>query len=272
MENNNIIQILRQVKANKKYSSLSEQIVLDEIKQYLKKNPYAEADKKTIKEIRTNLHKTYSSFQTKKKNKREKYLEELKQNPNDSEVTNNLLSLTLSTKERLNNYKSIYKKVFEITNKPKTIVDLGAGLNLLSYPLMNIKPLIYYSYDIDEEDIKFLYNYFKIMKKQGLNGKAEILDIRNQNKITKLPQADIIFLFKVTDIIDKSSHKPSEQLIVYLIHNKAKAIVASFPTKTLTRKKMNYPSRKWFELMLSRNNLKFKTIKTDNEIFYIISK
>ena len=33
---------------------------------------------------------------------------------------------------------------------------------------------------------------------------------------------------------------------------------------------MNKPKRKWFELMLERNNLKFKKFKTDNEVFYVI--
>jgi hypothetical protein len=35
---------------------------------------------------------------------------------------------------------------------------------------------------------------------------------------------------------------------------------------------MNFPNRKWFELMLERNSLKFQIITTDNEIFYVISK
>jgi len=83
--------------------------------------------------------------------------------------------------------------------------------------------------------------------------------------------SDVIFLFKVIDIIDKKNHKHSEQLIKQLLQ-KTKFIVASFATKTITRKNMNFPNRKWFELMLNRNSIKFKNIKTDNEIYYIINK
>ena len=122
-----------------------------------------------------------------------------------------------------------------------------------------------------KEDMKFLNNYFKIMKSKGLIGKARILDIRDCNAISNLPLSDIILLFKVIDIIDKKTHKPSEELINQLI-KKTKFIVISFATKTITRKKMKYPKRKWFELMLERLNLKFKIIEFDNEIFYVVFK
>ena len=109
------------------------------------------------------------------------------------------------------------------------------------------------------------------MKKHKLEGKAAILNLRNPKSISKLPSSDIIFLFKIIDILDKSenNHKPSEALIKTLI-KKTDFIIASFATRTITRKKMNFPKRKWFELMLERNNLKFKIIEMDNEIYYVI--
>ena len=264
MEDKRLIKFLiKEIKKNKKYKTIAEEVILREIKEYFKKNPDATEDKSTIKEIRAQLHKSYSSFQTKKKNKREKYLEELD--------TDKLLSITLSTKERLDDYKKLYQNIFKITGKPKTIIDIGCGLNPVSYPLMSLKKLTYLVYDIDEEDIKFLNKYFKIMKSKGLNGKAEILDVRNNKKIFSLPSSDIILLFKVLDLIDKENHKPSEELIKILI-KKTDFIIASFATKTITRKQMKYPKRKWFELMLERLNLKFKIIETSNEIYYVVSK
>ena len=266
--------LLKQVKSNKKYSSISDEIVLSEIKNYLNKNKIAKVTKQDIKEIRSRLHKSYASFQTKKKNKIQDYLDELKQNPNNKDITTKLLSITLSTKERLKDYKEIYKKIFEITGKPKIILDLGAGFNVFSFPLMTLSMLEYYSYDINEKDIDYLNEYFQIMKPLGLYGKAAIMDLRNLSKISylsSLPSSDITFIFKVIDIIDKQNHKPSEELITTLFKNKrTKFIIASFATKTITRKSMNFPNRKWFELMLTRLNLRFHIIKTDNEIFYVI--
>jgi len=262
-----IKELLEKVKDNKKYKTLSDSFVIDEIKDYLKSNKNIKTTnnhqiKQAVKDIRARLHKAYSSFQTKKKTKRYQYLNPLN--------TNKLLSLTLSTKERLKDYKNLYKQIFRITGKPKTIIDLGAGLNPLSYPLMNLKKINYYSYDIDNEDIDFLNNYFKILKKE-INGKADILDITKTKELSKLPKSDIIFLFKVLDVIDRKNHKNSEELITNLI-KKTNHIVVSFATKTITRKSMNNPKRKWFELMLERLNLRFKIINLENEIFYVVRK
>jgi len=266
-------QLLEQVKAHKKYKNLDNNLVIEEIKQYLKSNPKATINKQTIKDIRAKLHRLYSSYQTKKKKKAEDILDELTINLNNSgklkEITNQLLSLTLSTKERLNDYQILYKQIFKITGKPKTIIDLGAGLNLLSYPLMNLSSLKYLSYDINNEDIKLLNKYFKIMKPRGLNGKASILDVRNINDIARLPNSDVVFMFKLIDLIDTKKKKISEELIKTLI-KKTQFIVASFATQTLTRKSMKLPQRRGFELMLERIGLSFKTIKTSNEIFYVV--
>ena len=142
---------------------------------------------------------------------------------------------------------------------------------------MNLQNLNYHAYDIDQSDIDFLNNYFNVMKQKGLNGKAEVFSLiklwENPELLKKIPNSDIIFLFKVLDILDQSQgdHKFSED-IIQLLMQKTKFIVASFATKTITRKPMNFPNRKWFELMLNRIKLKFTTINLENEIFYIISK
>jgi 16S rRNA (guanine(1405)-N(7))-methyltransferase len=265
-----INKILSEVKKHKKYSSISDEVVLDEIKKHLKSNPnITSIDKQLIKDIRKELHLSYASFQTKKKSQRQKYLIQIREKLDD-ELTKKLLLITLSTKERLNDYKKLYKEIFKITQPPKTIVDLACGLNPVSYPYMGLdNKLTYHAYDIDEDDINFLNDYFDVMKKHGLKGKAEILNLRNETKVSKIPKSDIIFLFKIIDLLDKKDHKTSEQLIKTLI-KKTEFIVASFATRTLTRKKMNFPKRKWFELMLERNNLKFKIIEKDNEIYYVI--
>lgn len=274
-----IRKVLELVKKNKKYNSISEEVILREIKRHLEKNKeIKKIDKQLIKDIRKQLHLSYASFQTKKKKKIDQYLNELKnilckpkfESKDYINITNELLMTTLSTKERLNNYEEIYKNIFKITGKPKSVLDLGAGLNLFSFPLMNLKKLIYYAYDINEQDVKYLHKYFKIMKKKGLQGKAVILDVTDKKKLSKIPKCDIIFLFKLIDLIDKTNHKVSEELINYLLNNKTKHVVTSFAVKTITRKSMNFPKRKWFELMLKRNNLKFNIIKTNNEIFYIV--
>lgn len=282
-------QILERIKKSKKYQGICEEIILEEIKEYFKLNSKVNfksnlkakiSEKKLkliIKAIKKELHLSYSCFQTKKKKKqRHFYLDKLSEKiktkedlASIKETINKLLSTTISTKERLNKYPQIYNALFKITKNPKIILDLGCGFNPFSFFYMGLKKLKYLAYDINKNDINFLNKFFKIIKMQGLKGKAEILNIKNEIKISKLPKADIIFLFKIIDLIDKKSHKQSEELIKQLIP-KTKFIIVSFSTITITKKRMNFPKRKWFELMLNRINLKFKIFKTDNEIFYII--
>jgi 16S rRNA (guanine(1405)-N(7))-methyltransferase len=222
-----------------------------------------------LKEIKANLHKLYSSYQTSKKFKREKYLNKLKQNSKNINIINDILSTNISTKERLEDYQGLYKEIFSLTGKPKTIIDFACGLNPISFVYMDLKELNYYAYDIDESDINFLNEFFKIEKTEEFKGSAEILDINNKLSINKVPNSDIIFLFKIIDIIDISNHKPSEQLISLLM-KKTKFIVVSFATKTLSRRTMNFPKRKWFETMLNRLGINFDIIKKRNEIYYIL--
>lgn len=271
-----INEILEKIKQSKKYKTISSEIVLKEIHLYLKSNhqklnSLKSADKYMLKEIKAKLHRLYSSYQTSKKSKREKYLNELKQNPKNIHIILDILSTNISTKERLSDYPSLYKEIFSLTGKPKTIVDLGSGLNPISLVYMNLKELSYYAYDIDESDINFLNEFFKIEKSEEFKGSAEILDINNKLSINKLPDSNIIFLFKIIDIIDINNHKPSEELIRLLI-KKTGFIVASFATKTISKRTMNFPKRKWFEIMLNRIGIKFDIIKKRNEIYYILRK
>jgi 16S rRNA (guanine(1405)-N(7))-methyltransferase len=266
-----INQLLHEIKRNKKYSTITDEIVLEEINNYLKKNKLEKITKQDIKEIRNQLHRLYSSYLRGNKSKRNKLIEQLKENPNSLDIINKILATSVSAKERLEGYENIYNEIFNITGKPKTIVDIGCGLNPISYPYIHVKELTYYCYDIDTEDIDFLNEFFKIMKPYGLNGKAQILNARNLQEIAHLPSSDITFIWKLIDLINTKDSKPGEELIQLLI-NKTKFIVASFATRTIGGKPMNLPRRKGFELMLERINLKYNNIKTRNEIYYIICR
>ena len=239
------------------------------------------------KKIKNNLDRLSNSLEpehlSQKKEQKSSYLHLYH---NILKITNTLLSTNISTKERLNDYQYIYNEIFKITGKPETITDLGCGLNPLSFPYINlekseishklkkeISALNYYAYDIDNEDVKFINDYFEIMKKLELRGKAKILDITDINNFNRITRSDIVFMFKLVDLIDEKSRrkkKISEEIITFLLKNKTRFVVVSFATKTLSQKSMKLPIRRGFELMLLRNNLKFDTFSTSNEVFYVI--
>jgi len=268
----NTQELLAEIKQSKKYKTLSEEVINEEIQKYLKRNPHYERykDKKILKDIKTELHKIYGSFQTSSKGKREKYFEEFKLNQDSLELTKKILLTNSSTKERLEDYEEIYEKIFKITGKPSSILDLGCGLNPISFPFMNLEKVNYYAYDIDNADISLLNEYFYTMKEK-ICGKAETINLSTieENEIKKLPKADICFMFKLVDVLDRRDHKQSEKIISNL---NSKWIVVSFSKRTLAGKMMNFPYRGWIERMLERVGFEFKILDFENEVFYVARK
>jgi len=266
------VDILKEIKQSKKYKTLSEEVINEEIQKYLKRNPNHERykDKKILKDIKTELHKIYGSFQTNSRGKREKYLEELKISPDNIELAKKILLTNSSTKERLENYEEIYKKVFEITGKPTSILDLGCGLNPFSFLMMKLDKLDYYAYDIDNADISLLNDYFFNIKEK-ITGKAETINLAtmDESEIKNLPRVDVCFMFKLVDVLDRKDHKQSEKIISNLNSN---WIVVSFSKRTLTGQMMNFPYRGWIERMLERVGLEFKILDFENEVFYVVKK
>lgn len=262
--------ILKEIKQSKKYKTISEGVISEEIERYIRKNPRYELykDKKILGEIKSELHKIHGSFQKSSRRKRKKYFEELKEDIENKSAIKKILLTNISTKERIGDYEDIYKKIFEITGKPNSILDFGCGLNPFSFVFMNLEKIKYYAYDIDEEDIFLIKEYFHEMKEK-ISGKAEIMDLSSasEEEIKKLPKSDVCFMFKLVDILDKKGHKQSERIIKNINSN---YIIVSFSKKTIAGKRMNFPYRGWIERMLERIGFEFKKIDFENEVFYVI--
>jgi 16S rRNA (guanine(1405)-N(7))-methyltransferase len=251
------------IKSSKKYKDISEEIIKQEVENYLKKNPKIDKrdEKIILKEIKSKLHRIHGGFRISAK-KTEDYLQ--------AEDYFGLLRTNRSTNERLDFYKEAYKEIFNITGTPRSILDLGCGLNPLSIIFMNLDltKINYYAHDINEAEIFIINRFFKNKKIQG---KAEILDLTSSENLQKLPKADICFMFKLLDILEEKGHKYAEELITKLI-KKSNFIVVSFATITLGGRKMEYAARGWIERMLDRVGLRFEKLEFNNEIFYVISR
>ena len=231
--------------------------------------------KELIKKIRAHLRRVYGVFVAESSEKREKLLEKLTNTQgNRKEIHKKLLETHLSTKERVPHYKKIYQKIWEFTKKPKIILDLGCGLNPLSFPWMNLNRVDYLAVELNKKDCEFLNRYFKIIKDSGLHGNAKAIDLTNEiKKIESLPKSDVCFMLKILDTIEEGQkgHKRSEELI-----KKApcRFIVASFPTATISQKEMpgSKNKRAWLEKLCERLKFDFKKFEVSNELFYIIDK
>jgi len=172
-----------------------------------------------------------------------------------------------STRERSDFYPELYADIFHITGNPKSILDLGCGLNPLSYKFLKISPE-YFAIDISSTITGIVNDFFS---KNKINGKAEILNLREiKNKKLNLPKADICFMFKLLDSIEmEKGHKIAEKLVKEVPCN---WIAASFSKKTLSGKPMNHPYRGWIEQMCRRLGYFYEVIDFKNEVFYLIKK
>ena len=74
----------------------------------------------------------------------------------------------------------------------------------------------------------------------------------------------------MTDILDKGrGHRKTQEVIKAV---RASFIVVSFPTVTMSGKKMNYPRRRWIELLCNRLGYAYDLIEFPTEIFYVVKK
>ncbi len=251
-------------------NDVSDKFVREELRGYLKRNhkakmflktdysPRSSYYKKIVKDVRTQLRRSYGLFRRKGR-----IIKELDRNTNANEI----LSSHSSTRERLPHYREIYKRIFKVTGTPRIILDLGCGLNPFSYDYMRLRYLTYFAYDLAVDEIRLINDYFRRSK---IKGHACILNVLQIDKIRKLPPADIAFLLKMTDVLDKGrGHKKTEEVIRAV---PARNVVVSFPTVTMSGKRMNFPRRKWIELMCERLGYTFNSFEVGREIFYVVEK
>lgn len=239
------------------------------IRAVLEKHPKPEKSREfkvLLKSIRRELHEVYGVFSL--GNKRERLLDNLRDHLKSSgrldegaiEIHKKILLTHRSTRERIFDYKKVYKKIFEAT-EPKSILDISCGMNPFSYPFMGLGRVDYIATELTERDCNFIKEYFSTMKDcSGLNGRVIKVDLL----VTKrFPKTDICFLFKVLDSLERLKKNASHELLKKI---KSELIIVSFPTKTLSGKKLDKKRLAWFN-KLARD---FETFETGNEIFYII--
>lgn len=247
--------------------SLTEEYLGNNKKLYLKllehKKPLKSREFKILlKDIREKLHEIYGVFDLGKKDI-EKFKKFKKIDDEFIDLHVSLLKKHKSSFERVNDYEKIYSKIFEITGKPSSILDLGCGLNPLSFIFMKLKKVDYYASELSGKDASFLNDYFKIMKKFGLNGKAFSCDLIHAKE---LPKEDVVFMFKLIDTLESLKKNISYELIDKV---KAKYLVVSFSLVSIGGR-TKLPERGWFLKLLREKKLNYETFKVNEELFYVI--
>lgn len=271
--------LIKDLKDKKELFNLDEDFISDLVDYYSSKNkviiarirehPRFEKSKeyKTIlKDLRKVLHDIYGVFQL--KDKREEFLQLLEEEIKDKnsfdksilDLHKKILMTHRSTKERLDDYVFIYKKILD--KNVRSILDVSSGINAFSFPLMNLKRIDYIATELSEKDCLFLNRYFEMMKKFGLNGKSIKINLL---KDKKFPETDVVFMFKVLDTLEGLKRGITKSILDSI---KCKKLVVSFPTKTLSGKNLSKKRLRWFEGLIDN----YETFETHNEIFYVIKE
>ena len=266
-------EIIKKIASSRKYQGLYHKTIERIVKDYLKKYP----EKAVEKKARQLLHQIWDIFYPTRPDFK-KLLEKFKETakivggPTSHKLDTRgvketvlpILKLHASTKERIPILNDFYQKIFEITGKPKTIVDLASGLNPLTYFWLP-QGIKYYGYDIDQEQAQFLTAIFKLLKVNRVKiGLGDIF-------VDRSPKADIVFLLKLLPLLE---HQKKGSSLVTLEKQDAKWLVVSFPTKSLGGKPKNMIDfySKQFQDLIRNQPWQTEKILFPTELVFVINK
>ena len=285
---NKLIEMSNEIRSSKKFSRLGETYVISIIEEFLKRDKklaksFIEGPIKTktykefLKDVKKFLHETYSVYQVREGAKKKQIYSLMKRTTNKEkllELHEEMLHLHSSSRERKKDYETIYRNIFSVCGEPKKIFDIGCGMNAFSLPFAGIRGLEYIGCDAVEEDISLIAEYLKnVGKVLGFKGRSFLVNAFDKKFLVDISKvkSDVCFVFKMLDVFDYGvkHHKKSEEILKNI---NSKFLVVSFPTKTISNKKMSRPRRKWFEVMCDRLNWNFDYFETSNECFYVVKK
>lgn len=136
-----------------------------------------------------------------------------------------ILSTHASTRERLEILKEFYPRIFEVTGRPASILDLACGWNPFTLPWMSLpEGASYFAYDLNQPRVELTNRFLEKYQARGRAYHADVLIHPPQEK------ADMAFLFK-------EAHRMEQR------------------KKGSTRKLMDAVSVEWFLLSLPPNSL-----------------
>lgn len=258
-------ELIEEIANSRKYASVSREVIeracTEASKKYKKKEVLSEAKKQ--------LHIIYESFLTKNcqsiaRKKIEEYSGE--DIANDKTFSKELLSLHVSTKERLEYIDETYSFIAQYIDKDCVISDVGCGFSPLALPFLSNKPAHYWAYEISQETVDLINLYFAKMHME--NYRAEMLDAVN---FSSPGHSDLLLAFKLLPLLQQQK---KGRAVEFLMESYFEHAIVSFPIKSLSGKNKGMES---FYSSFIESNLpprisiiERKTI--NNELFYVLRK
>ena len=153
----------------------------------------------------------------------------------------------VSTKERFDCYPDLYKKILkDFKEKEISIIDLGAGINGISYGFFpKNKKISYVGVEAVGQLVDVMNFYFKENKIEGVAISESLFELEKIKKIIlKLKRPRIVLLFKILDSLEMLE-KDYSKVFLREVSLLADRFIVSFATKSFFRREKFKVSRKW---------------------------
>ena len=144
------------------------------------------------------------------------------------------LALHSSTRERLPILDQLYARIWQITGRPGSILDLGCGLNPVALPWMGLAAgSRYTALDIDTAGIQLVNRYLQLAGFEPL--------ARRQDILAQPPAdpADVALLLKTSSTLERQEKGATGRLVEAL---RAPFVVVSFAVKSLGGRDKGMPA------------------------------
>ncbi len=262
-----ISKISQNIKKSKKYKSVYDKTINRIVRGFALK--YKNKPKEIEKKSKNLLHQIWGAFYSKKpdfKKLLDNLENDIKASKSIEESILPILHMQSSVKERIYILDNFYKKIFEITGTPNSIIDYACGLNPLTLFWMDLQKLAQYkAFDIDEDEVNFLNVAYKLSGVK--NAKVYLGDILADD----FQYADVVFLLKLLPCLE---HQKKDSGIEVIKNLKCKYAVVSFPVKSLSGQKAGmadfYSNN--FKKLVEKENWQIKEILFDTELVFVIKK
>jgi len=176
------------------------------------------------------------------------------------------MAVHASSRERLGILDRLYPRIFEITGKPSTVLDIGCGLNPLTLPWMGLaRDAQYVAIDADCEIVSLVSLFFE---KMGVRGEARPADVFAE---PPRGRADVVFLLKMLTTLDQQEKGAGFALLEALDFAGA---VVSYPTRSVCGRQKgmreNYSRR--FDGFRERTGRQVTRIDLGRELFFVLTE
>jgi hypothetical protein len=251
---------LKKITSKKEFSQLPKK---DVERVFFKFEKRQTSEEEKIKLTRDLLRKVYFSFGS---------LKLLNKKIVDKKKVEDILKKHISTRERFEFYKELYERLLKDFKKV-SVIDLGAGINGLSYKYFP-ENLDYYLGVEAVGQLVELMNYS--FKNRGIENAGAIyeslFELEKLKKIiSQIKGEKIIFLFKTLDSLEMIERDYSKKLLEEIVPLVNKVVV-SFPTRSLIKKEKFKVKRYWFENFIKDKAWECEDFYFGGEKYFVLKK